>query len=517
MEFLLLSQKKNRTWVHPEATCCCCCCGWLAVAAVVLLVAQPRLRSSWATCWAAAAPITSCSWTTASRCPTAGRDTDAFAEAKKVVQRIARRRRPARPVSSRSRCCGFRGVATARNGARREPDLLKQPVGSDFARQVGRRCLAKMKVTQTAAGPLPALQAVGQSARRAATASGASSTWSPTSAPAQWNEPARSAQGAAASSTRAGAEFRLINCVDRDAAQPGDRVARRPPRASARRACRGSWTWPCRTSVPRRPGTCRSCWARTATAGRRSRWTKFRRARPPRSGSWSISPPPARTRSRPGWRATPWRPTTTATATVDLPADVPVLLVDGDAQARDARYLSMALAPGGSVRTGVRPQIETPRYLSLKPLARVSRPSTWPTSSGWTPRRSQALEKYVAARRRRGLLPRRALATRSSSTTSCIATARGCFPLPLAHAAELLVDRLEPAPDVQVEQHFIFRVFAAKRNTFLQTVSVAAVFRRARRAGSRRPTRPFACCRGCATAPRWWSSAASARAASWPF
>ena len=54
--------------------------------------------------------------------------------------------------------------------------------------------------------------------------------------------------------------------------------------------------------------------------------------------------------------------------TIDLPADVSALMVDGDAQARDAQFLSWAASPGGSVRTGLRPQVETPRYLSMKPL-----------------------------------------------------------------------------------------------------------------------------------------------------
>jgi hypothetical protein len=53
---------------------------------------------------------------------------------------------------------------------------------------------------------------------------------------------------------------------------------------------------------------------------------------------------------------------------------------------------------------------------------------------------------------------------------------KGLFPVPLLRQAELLVDRLEPAPDVQVGPHFIFRVFAADRNTFLQTVSVGRYF-----------------------------------------
>ena len=53
---------------------------------------------------------------------------------------------------------------------------------------------------------------------------------------------------------------------------------------------------------------------------------------------------------------------------------------------------------------------------------------------------------------------------------------KGLFPVPLARQAELTLDRLEPAPDVQVGPHFIFRVFAANRNTFLHTVSVGRYF-----------------------------------------
>ena len=53
---------------------------------------------------------------------------------------------------------------------------------------------------------------------------------------------------------------------------------------------------------------------------------------------------------------------------------------------------------------------------------------------------------------------------------------KGLFPLPLTGPAELPVDRLEPAPDVQVDKHFIFRIFAEQRNTFLQTVTVQRYF-----------------------------------------
>ena len=48
--------------------------------------------------------------------------------------------------------------------------------------------------------------------------------------------------------------------------------------------------------------------------------------------------------------------------------------------------------------------------------------------------------------------------------------------MPLLGDRELPVDRLEPAPDLQVDGHFIFRVFAATRNTLLQAVTVERYF-----------------------------------------
>ena len=40
----------------------------------------------------------------------------------------------------------------------------------------------------------------------------------------------------------------------------------------------------------------------------------------------------------------------------------------------------------------------------------------------------------------------------------------------------MLVDRLEPAPDLQVDEHFIFHRFTGKRNSYLQTVAVQSYF-----------------------------------------
>ncbi len=53
---------------------------------------------------------------------------------------------------------------------------------------------------------------------------------------------------------------------------------------------------------------------------------------------------------------------------------------------------------------------------------------------------------------------------------------QGLFPLPLVGPAELQVDRLEKAPDLEVTDHPIFAVFAGERNSFLATVTVNRYF-----------------------------------------
>jgi len=52
----------------------------------------------------------------------------------------------------------------------------------------------------------------------------------------------------------------------------------------------------------------------------------------------------------------------------------------------------------------------------------------------------------------------------------------GLFPLPVSVPKVLLLDRLENAPDLQVEAHPIFRVLSGKRNSFLPTVLVEKYF-----------------------------------------
>src|SRR3990172_5934987 len=206
MEFLLLSQKKNRTWVGLKQLLLLLL-RMAAVAATVLLVAQPVLQNRWGNLLHGTRThhvvLLDDSFSMSDR----WEDTDAFAEAKKVVERIgtesARQTQPQLFTLLRfSRVGRFQRAA--------EPDLLKQPVGGDFADKLN-DLLAKIKVTQTAAGPMPALQAVAQLLGQGDGERRVVYLVSDFRA-RQWDDP-RDLRTALLRLDEAGAEVHLVNCV----------------------------------------------------------------------------------------------------------------------------------------------------------------------------------------------------------------------------------------------------------------------------------------------------------------
>ncbi len=161
-------------------------------------------------------------------------------------------------------------------------------------------------------------------------------------------------------------------------------------------------------------------------------------------------------------------------ATVDLPNDIPILLVDGEPQASGARFLQWAAAPGGATRTGLRPTLETPRYLGLKPLGGFS--SVVLSNVGRLDTSAiRALEKYVADGGGVAFFLGDSCSARYYNE-ELFRGGEGLFPVALKGPADLPIDRFDPAPDVQFDNHFIFRIFAESRNSFLQTVLVNRYF-----------------------------------------
>ncbi|MGD9646716.1 MAG: BatA domain-containing protein [Pirellulales bacterium] len=161
-------------------------------------------------------------------------------------------------------------------------------------------------------------------------------------------------------------------------------------------------------------------------------------------------------------------------ALVSLPLGVGVLVVDGDELARDGRFLSLALAPGGNVRTGVEPRLETPQFLAESPLDPFA--TIYVMNAGQLdPRAVAALEKFVQAGGGVGFF----VGPQSDAkfiNEQLYRDGQGLFPAPLGSETPLFVDRLERTPDLQVSDHPIFRVFAGERNSFSQTVVIDRYF-----------------------------------------
>lgn len=466
MEFLLLSQKKHRTWIIFKQLLLLLL-RMLAVAAVVFLVAQPRLQSQWGNLLGGVHThhivLLDDSYSMSDRWA----DTAAFAEARKVVEQIGiNASREDHPQSFS--LLRFSRAALPKSAGK--PDMLKQPVGKNFSDEL-ESLLGKLDVSQTADGPIPALQAIGELLGDGAEEQRIVYLISDFRA-RQWNEPDELRKELLRLG-ESGVDVRLIDCVDRT--RPNLAIVSLSPAEGIRAA---GVPWFMDLSVRNYgPAPVREVAVTLGEDGH---------GRPP---VVLAEIPPGKTATERFLVHFPNAGPHDITArlpsdavdadnhrysTADLPPDVPVLLIDGGFQARDARYLSFALAPGESVRTGVQPQIETPRFLSLKPLANfhaidlanVGRLD----SSAVT-----ALEKYVSAGG--GLAFFLGDRTELKFYNDVLYhDGKGLFPVPLAREEELLVDRLEPAPDVQVERHFIFRVFATEQNPYLHTVIVQRYF-----------------------------------------
>ncbi len=161
-------------------------------------------------------------------------------------------------------------------------------------------------------------------------------------------------------------------------------------------------------------------------------------------------------------------------AVLDLAATVPVLIVDSDPKGEDAFFVGSALAPGGKVNSGLKPVIDTPRALRQGGLERYAA-IVLTNIERLDPVEIEALESYVQAgggvafflgERCRAEFYNRQLYRDGA----------GLFPLPLGPATELLVDRLDKAPDFEVTDHPIFSVFAGERNSFISSVMIERYF-----------------------------------------
>ena len=466
MEFLLSSQKKNRTWVLLKQLLLLMA-RMAAVALIVLLVAQPLLRNQLGRLIGGGKThhivLLDDSYSMSDR----RADASAMDDAKTVVARIGEE--AARQVQPQTLTL-LRFSQVGRPGSGTQPDLLEEPVSPELLPRL-RRLLDTMEVSETSAGPIPAMEAVGQLLGDADNEDRIAYLLTDFRA-RQWDDGTEVKQQLSKLET-GGARLHLINCVD--AVRPNLGITSLHPAPGTRAAgvplfmevaVRNYGTLAVR-EVPvflETDGVARPAVSIAEIPPGKAVAERFP-VRFPTAGQHRIT---ARLESD------SVAADNARFAALDFPLGVPVLLIDGDPAAADAGYLRAALDPGSPVTTGIQPRIESPRYLSLNPLEPF-RAIYLLNVERLDQSAIDALERYAAGGGGAAFF----LGERTSApfyNESLYRDGKGLFPLPLEAPAPLPVDRLQRAPDLEVSRHPIFQVFAGERNSFLSMVNVHRYF-----------------------------------------
>jgi hypothetical protein len=466
MEFLIVSQKKHRTWVILKQLLLMLL-RVMVIAGIVLLVAGPLLNNRLSRIFGRVKThhivLLDDSYSMSDRWD----NTSAFEEAKKVIARIGME--AAKQIQPQSVTL-LRFSHVGKPGRPTQTDFLNEQVVTGFTDRL-KKVLDKCDVSQSDAGPVEPLKALDELLSDPAGERRILYLISDFRA-RQWNDPA-DAKKMMLKWQAAEADIHLIDCIDR--MRPNLSIVSLQPEEGVRAA---GVPWFMEVAVANN--------GPAAVKDVSVILSEDNRARP----SISIAQIPAGRVAKErfqvnlpqgGGHSISARLESDAVAAdnhrfyaIDLPSDLPVLLIDGDAKAKDAKFLEWLFNPGGAVKTGLRPTIELPRYLSTKPLDGFSTVNL-ANIDRLDKSAVAALEKYVAEGGGAAFF----LGDMCQSkffNQELYRDGKGLFPLPLKGPAELAVDRLEVAPDVQTENNFIFRIFAEKRNSFLQSLLVQRYF-----------------------------------------
>ena len=471
MEFLLASQKKNRTWVLLRQLLLLLL-RMAAIAAVVLVVAEPlfhnQLGSLLGNSRTHHVVLLDDSFSMSDRWA----DSSAFDNAKRVIEQIgARASRQTQPQTfSLLRFSQATERTDNSPGLRETGDFSDEIVDVDFTSRL-RQTLKSLEPSHVAAGPARALDAIEQELGEPNGDRRIVYLISDFRA-RQWENPA-DLRTPLAKLDDSGARLRLIDCVETARANlaltglspcEGTQAAGVPLLMEVTVQNFGTSTLENVPVVLEGDGNPRPAITIPQVPPGQAVKERFP-ASFPTAGQHVIA-------ARLGVDAV--AADNARYSVVDLPEDLPVLLIDGDPEATDAGYLSAALAPGGPVTTGINPRIEVPRYLSLNSLSPF-RSIYLMNFDRLDSSAVEAVEKFLDSGGGVAVF----LGERSRSKFINDALYRqgdGFFPVPVEGQAELAIDRLQKAPDLEIGQHPMFRVFQGQRNSFISTVNVRRYF-----------------------------------------
>ncbi|MGO9109244.1 MAG: BatA domain-containing protein [Thermoguttaceae bacterium] len=445
MEFLLASQKKHQTWVILKQLLLLLL-RMAAIAMVVLALAQPLLPDRWGS-FLGAQPthhivLLDDSY---SMSEDLGGLT-AFDQAKKAISRlgdsVVRPREPQTFTLLRLSRCGGRYGGT-------RPDFQKEPVDADFAKRLA-NTLESIEVSQTAAEPLPAFEAMQQllgedfGERRVVYLLTDFRT-------RQWDKP-DDLKTRLAQLDENRTEIRLIDCVE-ESGRPNLAISSLEPEEGIRAA---GVQWRMQVTVQNYgPSAVRNVPVYWSADGKPGGSVAIHEILPGRAAQKEFDVNFAVAGEHlieANLNADAVNIDNQRYAVVDLPVATPVLLVDGQRSASNSRPIALAL----TVRKGIQPEIVAPDYLSApkRPLGDFAMICV--ANVGRIERSGvEALEKYVAEGG--GVLFVTGPLTRGDHVTrDWYRNGKGLFPVPLAGPEPLLVDPLDNTPDVHSEDHYVF-------------------------------------------------------------
>jgi hypothetical protein len=466
MEFLLASQKKHRKWIILKQLLLLLM-RMMAVTALVLMVAQPVLKNQWGALFGGSNThhivLLDDSFSMSDRWA----DTSAFAQAKQVVERLAAR---ATRQETPQTFTLLRFSRAGRTSGGTQPDLMNESVTADFSTKL-EGTLGPLAVSQTAAGPAEAIDAVERLPAAREDETRIVYLVSDFRA-VEWNEPTvlkKSLEKLSAGD----AQLHLVNCVDTGRGNlaiaqlqtaPGVRAANVPLMVDVAVINHGTSAIKNVSVLLEEDGNTRPAVVIEEIPAGKTVSRRFPVIFPTAGAHLLKAQLESDAVDFDNLRF----------SVVEVSATTPVLVIDGSPDGRDGYFLATALAPGGKIHSGIKPLIESPRYLRNNPLdgfaaiylANIER---------LDPAEIEALESYVRAGGGVAFF----LGERSTSdffNKQLYRNGEGLFPLPLAQSVQLLVDRLEKVPDVEVTDHPIFSVFAGERNSFISAVIIERYF-----------------------------------------
>jgi Aerotolerance regulator N-terminal len=464
MEFLLASQKRSRTWIMLKQLLLLLL-RIAAVAAIVLMLAQPR--NQWAALLGSAKThhivLVDDSYSMSDR----SSDSSAMERAKQFVLRLAEQASRA----NNPQMFTVLRFSQAEPGSRgTQPDLLQQPLTDALHEQLA-TIVGSWTASQLAVGPVAALEAVERLPHQADSEQRIVYVISDFRTN-QWDAPA-AARTAFTQLQQNGAQLQLVDCVDSTHVN----LAITELRATGGVCTAGVPLWMEVTATNYGTSLAHDVSVTLAEDGL---------ARP----AVVIEKIPAGksvTRRFPVVFGAAGQHQVSADlesdavaadnvryAVIDVAATAPVLIIDGDPRASDAFFLSTALSPGGKVKSGISPLIESPRFLRDHALEGYEAIFLL-NFERLDATEIAALEAYVRAGGGLAIFPGE-LSRADFINKYLYRDGEGLFPLPLVGATELLVDRAEQVPDLEVNDHPIFSVFAGQRNSFIGTVMVERYF-----------------------------------------